>query len=188
MEQHCSVLAAVREEPMAGTAFTQGGLLLVANKGDQAVAIIDPTTGKSIAEYLEQKLWKPARMEYDGEWISESDGGVSFGGVGFNATLRDYGHFAQFILDNGRLPDGTRALPTNWVRDATTWFAPSAIPGFAAYDGAGHVVGLATRAVDGGKAIDVTSYDVATKQSTTLASDVFTGGASLSPYGAAVVP
>lgn len=33
MEQHCSVLAAVRGEPMAGTAFTQGGLLLVEQPG-----------------------------------------------------------------------------------------------------------------------------------------------------------
>jgi hypothetical protein len=33
MDQHCSVLAAVREEPMAGTAFTQGGLLLVEQPG-----------------------------------------------------------------------------------------------------------------------------------------------------------
>jgi hypothetical protein len=32
-QQHCSVLAAVREEPMAGTAFTQGGLLLVEQPG-----------------------------------------------------------------------------------------------------------------------------------------------------------
>jgi CubicO group peptidase (beta-lactamase class C family) len=93
--------------------------------------LLQRATGVSIAQYLEQKLWKPAHMEHDGVWIRESDGGVSFGGIGFNATLRDYGRFGQLILNNGVLPNGQSLLPANWVKDATTWFAPSAIPGFA---------------------------------------------------------
>lgn len=88
-------------------------------------------TGQTIGQYLEQKIWKPAKMERDGAWILESNGGVSFGGIGFNATLRDYGRFANFILKNGQLPNGTNPLPANWVQSATTWFAPSAIPDFA---------------------------------------------------------
>lgn len=88
-------------------------------------------TGKTLAGYLESKLWKPAKMERDGVWVRESNNGVSYGGVGFNATLRDYGRFAQFIMNNGVLPGGTPLLPTDWVKDATTWVAPSAYPGFA---------------------------------------------------------
>ncbi|MFO0588016.1 MAG: serine hydrolase domain-containing protein [Polyangiaceae bacterium] len=93
--------------------------------------VVQRATGKSLAKYLEQKVWKPMRAEHDGAWIRESDNGPSFGGIGFNATLRDYGRFGQFILNNGALPNGSNPLPANWVQDATTWFAPSAIPGFA---------------------------------------------------------
>jgi CubicO group peptidase (beta-lactamase class C family) len=93
--------------------------------------LLERATGKSIAQYLEEKIWKPAKMEHDGVWILESDGGTTFGGIGFNATLRDCGRFGQFILNNGVLPDGSNLLPPNWVKDATTWSAPSAIPYFA---------------------------------------------------------
>ena len=93
--------------------------------------VVQRATGKSLAKYLEQKVWKPMRAEHDGVWIRESDGGPSFGGVGFNATLRDYGRFGQLILNNGALPNGSNPLPDNWVQDATTWFAPSSIAGFA---------------------------------------------------------
>ena len=93
--------------------------------------VVQRATGKSLAKYLEQKVWKPMRAERDGAWIRESDYGPSFGGVGFNATLRDYGRFGLFIMNNGALPNGSNPLPAGWVADATTWFAPSAIPGFA---------------------------------------------------------
>jgi len=93
--------------------------------------VVQRATGKTLSKYLEEKIWKPAQMEHDGLWILESKGGVSFGGIGFNATLRDYGRFAQFVLGNGVLPNGTSALPARWVQDATTWFGPSALPDFA---------------------------------------------------------
>ncbi|MFO0586396.1 MAG: serine hydrolase [Polyangiaceae bacterium] len=94
--------------------------------------LLERATGVSIAKYLEQKIWQPAKMEQNGVWIREADDGGCFGGIGFNATLRDYGRFAQLILNNGVLPNGTHLLPDNWVKDATTWTAAegSPIPGF----------------------------------------------------------
>lgn len=119
-------------DPGTGLPVPQGTLWHY-NTGEAFLAglVLQRATGQTIGEYLEDKIWKPARMERSGSWILESNGGVSFGGIGFNATLRDYGRFAQFIMNNGNLSNGTNPLPTNWVKDATTWFAPSAIPGFA---------------------------------------------------------
>ena len=119
-------------DPVTGQPVEQGTVWHY-NTGEAFLTglLLQRATGVSLAKYLETKLWKPAKMERDGVWLRESDGGVSFGGIGFNATLRDYGRFGQFILKNGVLPNGTSPLPTNWVKDATTWFAPSAIPGFA---------------------------------------------------------
>lgn len=119
-------------DPATGQPVAQGTVWNYST-GEAFIAglLLERATGKSIAKYLEEKLWKPAQMEHDGVWMLESNGGISFGGIGFNATLRDYGRFGQFILNNGQLPDGSNALPSNWVKDATTWFAPSAIPYFA---------------------------------------------------------
>jgi CubicO group peptidase (beta-lactamase class C family) len=88
-------------------------------------------TGMSIGQYLQATIWKPYGMEHEGRWILESPGGASFGGIGFNATLRDYGRFGQFFLDNGALPRGGHALPGGWVRDATTLTCASALAGYA---------------------------------------------------------
>lgn len=119
-------------DPATGLPVEQGTLWHY-NTGEAYLVglVLQRATGMSIAQYLEQKIWKPGKFEVDGVWIKDSNTGPTFGGIGFNATLRDYGHFAQFILDNGMLANGTNPLPTNWVKDATTWFTPSAIPGFA---------------------------------------------------------
>jgi len=91
--------------------------------------VVQRATGKSLAKYLEQKIWQPFGMESDGNYWTSN--GVSFGGGGFNATLRDFGRFGLFVLNNGLLSDGTAVLPDNWVRDATTWTSASAVPSYA---------------------------------------------------------
>lgn len=92
--------------------------------------IVQRATGKSLSKYMQQAIWQPFGMEADGNWWLESTGGVSFGGGGFNATLRDYGRFGLFVLNNGKLTNGTSVLPDNWVRDSITWIAGSAAPGY----------------------------------------------------------
>jgi CubicO group peptidase (beta-lactamase class C family) len=79
---------------------------------------------------MQSKIWQPFGMEANGNWWLESVGGVSFGGGGFNANLRDYGRFGLFVLNNGKLANGTSVLPDNWGRDSITWTAISAAPGY----------------------------------------------------------
>lgn len=56
MEQHCSVLAAVRQEPMAGTAFTQGGLLLVEQPGAWGrTGLAESDFGPEVARELDRR-------------------------------------------------------------------------------------------------------------------------------------
>ena len=80
--------------------------------------VVQRATGMSLARYLQLKIWEPYGMESDGVWWLDAPGGVGSGGGGFNATLRDYGRFGLFVLNNGVLADGTRVLPDNWMRDA----------------------------------------------------------------------
>ncbi|WP_233888714.1 serine hydrolase domain-containing protein [Paraburkholderia flagellata] len=93
--------------------------------------VVQRATGMSLSKYIQSKIWQPFGMEADGNWWLESDGGVSFGGGGFNATLRDYGRLGLFVLNNGKLANGTSVLPDNWVTDSTTWISQSAVPGYA---------------------------------------------------------
>jgi CubicO group peptidase (beta-lactamase class C family) len=83
--------------------------------------ILERATGMTIARYLETRLWSREPMERDGVWHALDPGHVDMGGHGFNATLRDWGRFALFVERGGRLADGTRLLPEDWVRRSTTW-------------------------------------------------------------------
>ena len=95
--------------------------------------VVQRATGMSLAKYLQLKIWQPFGMEADGVWWLDAPGGVGSGGGGFNATLRDYGRFGLFVLNNGVLADGTRVLPDSWMRDATTWTEAAVIPKVAPY-------------------------------------------------------
>ena len=51
--------------------------------------IIVKTTGKSLTEYLEEKIWKKIGMENNGYWLVDGKGmEMALGGL--NATIRDY--------------------------------------------------------------------------------------------------
>jgi len=82
--------------------------------------ILERAVGMKGADYMTEKLWKPAGMERDGYWIMDGPPGVGreFFGAGFNATLRDYGRFGLMIL-NGGVADGRQVVPSDWVKQAT---------------------------------------------------------------------
>lgn len=80
-------------------------------------ALLRAATGVPVANYLSDKLWSRLGMESDATWWLESPDGLEVAGSGFSATLRDYGRFGQFIMNDGVF-DGERILPAGWVREA----------------------------------------------------------------------
>jgi CubicO group peptidase (beta-lactamase class C family) len=58
-------------------------------------------------------------MEADATWWQESADGIEIGGSGISATLRDYGRFGLFLLNNGVVA-GESILPDGWLREATS--------------------------------------------------------------------
>jgi hypothetical protein len=72
---------------------------------------------RPLADYLADRIWRPAGMEADGTWWLDSPDGVEIGGSGIGATLRDYARFGQFVLEDG-VAGGTRYLPEGWSREA----------------------------------------------------------------------
>jgi CubicO group peptidase (beta-lactamase class C family) len=79
--------------------------------------LVAEATGKPLADYLSEKIWRPYGMQRDAAWMID-DVGHEQGGCCLAMTLRDYGRFGQFILDGARI-DGTPIVPGNWLADAT---------------------------------------------------------------------
>lgn len=99
------------------------------NTGDTYVlgCLLTAATGKPLAQYMSEKIWSRVGMEQDAFYTLESDDGQEIGGSRAGATLRDFGRFGSFVLDNGVI-DGTAVLPSDWIETAGSAafsFAPS---------------------------------------------------------------
>jgi CubicO group peptidase (beta-lactamase class C family) len=77
-------------------------------------ALVVAATGRPLADYCAEKIWRPAGMEADGHWQLESEDGLELGGLGVSARLRDVGRFGQLILEDGEAFGGARVLPAGW--------------------------------------------------------------------------
>ena len=85
--------------------------------------LVEKATGKSLADYLSEKIWRPFGMEKDAFWQVDLSG-RNIGGCCMSAVLRDYGRIGQFILRGGG-----PALPEGWVEEATKSHADIGVPG-----------------------------------------------------------
>jgi CubicO group peptidase (beta-lactamase class C family) len=79
--------------------------------------LVAEATGKPLADYLSEKIWRAYGMERDAEWMID-DVGHEQGGCCLAVTLRDSGRFGQFILDGARV-EGKPIVPDNWLAEAT---------------------------------------------------------------------
>jgi CubicO group peptidase (beta-lactamase class C family) len=82
--------------------------------------ILEKAVGKTGAEYMSEKLWKPAGMENDAYWIMDGPESVGreFFGAGLAVTARDHARFGLMFL-NGGVANGKQVVPADWVQQAT---------------------------------------------------------------------
>ncbi|TAJ95754.1 MAG: class C beta-lactamase-related serine hydrolase [Reyranella sp.] len=97
------------------------GSTFLYNSGDTFLlgAALTRAVGRKLADYMSEKVWRPAGMECDAFYTLESDGGQEIGGSRAGMVLRDFGRFAEFVRNDGVI-DGTRVLPEGWVEAAAT--------------------------------------------------------------------
>ena len=82
-------------------------------------ALLEGATHKPLATYLSETLWSKLGMEQDATWWLESPDGMGLAGSGLGATLRDFGRFGQFVLEDGVLPGtGERVVSGGWFAEA----------------------------------------------------------------------
>ncbi len=80
-------------------------------------ALVRAATGQTVASYLSEKIWSRIGTEADATWWLDSPEGLEVAGSGISATLRDYGRFGLFMMNDG-VVDGERLLPEGWVVEA----------------------------------------------------------------------
>jgi len=90
--------------------------------------LVSKATGRPLAEYLSEKIWKPYGMEQDATWLLGQDG-HEISGCCIQAASRDFARFGQFILDGGVTADGP-LLPPDWLAQATVKQADIGEEGF----------------------------------------------------------
>lgn len=80
--------------------------------------LVREATGRDLADYLSEKIWRPYGMQQDASWLLNEDG-TEISGCCIQAATLDFARFGQFILDGGVI-DGKRLVPENWIEQATT--------------------------------------------------------------------
>lgn len=85
---------------------------------DLAGVLLTDAVGKTMSDYLSEKLWRPYGMEQDAVWVTDP-AGHERGGCCISMTLRDYARVGQFMLDGGRA-GAVQVMPKDWVQDATS--------------------------------------------------------------------
>lgn len=94
--------------------------------------VLTRATGKSLSEYLGEKLWQPLGMEDAAYWLAD-DTGMELALGGLNVSLRDYAKFAWLYLHQGRWLNARGQLQQlvakQWVIDSVTPDAPHIMPG-----------------------------------------------------------
>ena len=79
--------------------------------------IIERATGTSVANYLQEKIWKPIGMEYPGSWSLDENGFEKMES-GINARAIDFAKFGRLFLYNGNW-NGVQVIPAEWVAEST---------------------------------------------------------------------
>lgn len=79
-----------------------------------AGALVAAATGRSVSDYLSDRIWTRLAMQDDAAWWLEAPAGLEVAGSGLFATLRDFGQLGQFVARGGQI-QGEPIMPMNWV-------------------------------------------------------------------------
>ena len=81
--------------------------------------IIERATGMHVAEYLQERIWKPMGAEFPASWSLDSEAsGFEKMESGINARAVDYARFGLLYLHNG-FWNGQQILPAAWIAEST---------------------------------------------------------------------
>lgn len=88
--------------------------------------VIRNTTGYTLTEFMEEKLWEKLGVEKNAFWTLSNDKELAMGGL--SISLRDYARFARLYLNNGMVKN-EQIISKEWVKDSMDISADYAKPG-----------------------------------------------------------
>jgi CubicO group peptidase (beta-lactamase class C family) len=81
--------------------------------------IVTRVTGKSLTQYMNEKIWSQIGTEYPATWsIDQEKGGMEKAFSSINATARDFAKFGRLYLHNGNW-NGKQLISKDWVQEST---------------------------------------------------------------------
>lgn len=83
--------------------------------------IVSNATGKSLSEYMEEKIWSQIGVENDAYWTLSNNKELANGGL--HISLRDYARFGRLYMNGGAF-EGKQIIPKNWIKDSVETNAP----------------------------------------------------------------
>ena len=89
--------------------------------------LVSRATGRSLTEYMQEKLWAPLGAESDAYWMID-DFDVEMAFAGLNATARDYAKIGELFRNKGSWL-GKQIVSEDWVTNATHSSKPHLLPG-----------------------------------------------------------
>lgn len=82
--------------------------------------VLEEVTGKSVSDYLSEKIWKPMGMEYNALWVLDrKDSGHEVAMSGLTARAIDFARFGSLYLHKGEW-NGRQIISEDWVRKTTS--------------------------------------------------------------------
>lgn len=136
LEQEITTRLKVIDEPGSEFIYKSGDTALV------SLILTRALKTQSITEYVQETMWNPLGMEYDGFYTIDHDGADALEKTWccLAATARDFAKFGRLMLNDGNW-DGVQIVSSEWV-EASTQLDPrdqrdfgrfASIPGFRGY-------------------------------------------------------
>lgn len=85
--------------------------------------VLERTTGMSVTQYLQTRIWDPIGMEFGGSWSIDSlESNFEKMETGVNARAIDFAKFGVLFLNDGNW-QGKQVISKEWVKESTQpWF------------------------------------------------------------------
>jgi len=81
--------------------------------------VLRQVTGKSLAEYCEEKIWKPIGAEAQATWWTDS-AKSECNSIGFGARLRDWARLGLLVANYGEA-GGKQIVSRSWIEECCSW-------------------------------------------------------------------
>lgn len=79
--------------------------------------IVERATGKTLSDYVSERIWSKIGAEHDALWCLDRKNGVEKAFCCFNSNARDFARFGQLVLNNGSW-NGKQIIPLDYLHQA----------------------------------------------------------------------